>query len=107
MTDRGGRWVFVTISLPTRSKEQRTRAAAFTRRLIDSGYAPLHSGAYLRYVPSRKRARAEASKLRNAFPEKGRLHVVELSPASLARTLVLDDGELLEVPKPPDLLTVY
>ena len=107
MTDRGGRWVFVTPSFPTRSKEQRTRAPAFTRWLIDIGYVPLHSGAYLCYVPSRKRARAKASKLRNAFPEKGRLHIVELSPASLARALVLDDGGLLETPKPPDLPTVY
>jgi CRISPR/Cas system-associated protein endoribonuclease Cas2 len=107
MTEQGGRWVFVTMSFPARSKEQRIEAAGFTRRLIDAGYVPLRSGAYLRYVPSRKRARAEASRLRKAFPERGSLHVVELSPASLARTFVLDDGELLETPKPPDLLTVY
>ncbi len=29
MTGRGARWVFVTVSLPTRSKEQRMHAAAF------------------------------------------------------------------------------
>jgi len=106
MTDRGGRWVFVTVSLPARSKEQRTNAAVFTRLLLDSGYLPLHASAYLRYVPSRRRARAEVSKLRAAFPKRGVLHVVELAPASLSRALVLVDGDLLATPTPPETLTV-
>lgn len=107
MTGRGARWMFVTVSLSVRSKEQRMHAAAFTRLLLGSGYVQLHVGAYLRYVPSRRRARAEASKLRTAFPSRGVLHVIELAPASLNRAIVIVDGAQVVPPTTPELLTVY
>lgn len=99
--------MLVSVQFLTRSKEDRKAADRFDATLVDRGYTKVHSGTYTRFVPSKERIGTERRRLTAVLPGNGRMLVLEVSSAAMARAVVVDGGEPVSAPVRPELLTVY
>lgn len=106
-TRRRARWLLVTVDFRTRSKSDQKIARRFTLDIVDRGYTHLHSGTYVRFIPSKERVATERRWLLAAAPGNGRLFLTDVSCAEMSRAVVMDSGVVIPGPEQPELLTVY
>ena len=107
VAEGAGRWILVTLDLPSRSTAQRHEATRFRNRLVDFGYEPLHSNAYARYLPPKAKVATETNRLTRELPEKGAVYIVELTGGSHRRALTLGAGEPVPPRSTPEIMSVY
>ena len=107
MSTAGGRWLMVSIDLPSRSKAQRRSATRFSNWLVDFGYARLHEALYVRYLPPRARLVTEVNRVAAGLPPQGAIVVVDVSDASMQRSVHVRDNTGQPAAEAPELLVVY
>ena len=97
--------MLVAFDLPTSTKEQKSKSAAFRRNLIKNGYLMLQESVYIKLFRLCSGSSGEIRKLENLAPDDGNIMAFPLTLESF-RSAVPIRGVLLDIEQFSDDLVV-
>lgn len=102
-------WLFVCFDLPVIEVEQRKRAAAFRKFLLDDGFQMLQYSVYVRACVSFARQETHVQRIKATLPPEGEVRIFFVTRAQWARSHVFHGAPLKkENPAPfPEQLMLW
>ncbi len=100
-------WIYVMFDLPTNSKVERKEATKFRSYLLDRGFQMAQYSIYLRFTKSREVANTHISRVKSAWPGKGRLHIITITDQQYANAHIIVGENREYRTKKPDLISFF
>ena len=69
-------WVMVFFDLPTETKLDRKRSAAFRKDLLADGFTMFQFSIYMRHCPSKENAEVHIKRVKKSIPEMGHIGIL-------------------------------
>ena len=81
-------WLFVCFDLPVKEEDQRKRATAFRKYLLDDGFQMLQYSVYVRPCVSFARQETHIRRIRQALPPDGNVRIFFITRTQWAKSYV-------------------
>ena len=72
-------WIFCLFDLPTNTKAQRKRAAAFRKNLIDDGFEMMQLSVYKRFCGSAEACEVHSKRIKQWLPKEGSVSILKFT----------------------------
>ena len=80
-------WLYVMFDLPTETKIQRKRAAAFRKNLLMDGFTRHQYSVYIRHCASGESLDVHVSRVGRMVPEEGRVSILKVTDKQFGDTI--------------------
>ena len=72
-------WLFCLFDLPTNTKAQRKKAAAFRKKLIDDGFDMMQFSVYKRFCGSAEACEVHTKRIKKWLPHEGTVSILKFT----------------------------
>ena len=72
-------WLFCLFDLPTNTKAQRKRAAAFRKKLLEDGYDMMQYSVYKRFCGSNEACEVHIKRIKDWLPIEGKVSILKFT----------------------------
>ena len=84
-------WLFCLFDLPTNTKAQRKRAAAFRKQLIEDGYDMMQYSIYKRFCGSAEACEVHIKRIKEWLPKEGKVSILKFTDKQFGEIETFED----------------
>ena len=100
-------WLFCLFDLPTNTKAQRKRAAAFRKQLIEDGYDMMQFSVYKRFCGSAEACEVHIKRIKEWLPKEGKVSILKFTDKQFGEIETFEDLSPQSVEKKPVQLEFF
>lgn len=100
-------WLYVMFDLPVGTKAERKAATRFRNFLLDEGFEMAQFSVYLRFAESKEAAETYVAHIRNARPNKGKVHIVTITDKQYGNAQIFAGRKREQSPQNPNQLALF
>lgn len=100
-------WLLVMFDLPVGTRAERRRATQFRHSLLDMGFEMSQFSVYLRYCAGKEAAEAYITRIEQALPPSGKVHVVQITDKQFEKIRTFHGRKRERSPGNPDQLALF
>ena len=100
-------WLFCLFDLPTNTKAQRKRAAAFRKNLVEDGFDMMQFSVYKRFCGSSEACDVHIKRVKNWLPEEGTVSILKFTDKQFGEILTFDGFLPLKLEKASEQLEFF
>lgn len=89
-------WLFAMFDLPTKTADDRKKAADFRNYLLDLGFLMHQYSIYIRRCPGRERVDVLVKKIKSHIPSMGNVYLISITEKQFADSIHIWDSKELE-----------
>ncbi len=97
----------VMFDLPVVTEQERKRATAFRKKLLDEGFEMSQFSVYMRHMASRERAEALAKRVVKSVPPAGKVSILFFTDKQFGDIISYHNCRPEPVPKNPDQYVLF